>query len=193
MTRDPIIIADTGPLIRLAAAGLLDAIRLTNREVVMVDRIEEEACGDASKPFAAEIADWIQRMGSAMTHAQTLEGIAIRTLRAEAVTEDDVQNLKRKLRNSGERAIREYIESIRPRDADAVLVLYEDGAIPKLMQAADVPLPLMTTRAFANLLSERGYNRDAARAMDAISARFNTRPPVVSRIEPYWVDEEEGG
>ena len=192
-TRDPIVIADTGPLIRLAAAGLLDAIALTNRQVVMVDRIEEEACGDASKPFAAEIAAWLTRMGSAVTRAQTLEGIAIRTLRAEAATAEDYVNLKRKLRNSGERAIREYVESIDPRDADAVLVLYEDGAIPKLMQAADVPLTMMTTRAFANLLGERGHNRDAAKAIDAISAEFNTRPPTVSRIEPYWTEEESGG
>ena len=190
VTAVPIIIADTGPLIRLAAADLLDAVRLTNRQVVMVDRIEEEACADASKPFAAEITSWIKHMGSAITHAQTLEGIAIRTLRAEAVTPEDHQNLKRKLRNSGERAIREYVESISPRDADAVLVLYEDGAIPKLMQAADVPLTMMTTRAFANLLSERGHNRDAARAIDAISAEFNTRPPTVSRIEPYWTEDD---
>ena len=190
MSDDPIIIADTGPLIRLAAANLLDAMRLTNRQVVIVDRIEEEACGDANKPFAAEIAQWIDRMGAAITHAQTLEGVAIRTLRAEAATPEDAQNLKRKLRNSGERAIREYVESISPRDADSVLVLYEDGAIPKLMQAADVPLTLMTTRAFANLLSERGHNRDAARALDAVSAEYHTRPPTTSRIDPYWVEED---
>lgn len=191
MSSDPIIIADTGPLIRLAAAGLLDGIRLTNREVVLVDRIEEEACGDPDKPFAAEIAGWIVRMGAALTRAQTLEGVAIRTLRAEAVSDEDRQNLKRKLRNSGERAIREYVESIAPRDADDVLVLYEDGAIPKLMQAADVPLTLMTTRAFASLLTERGYNRDAARALEAIAQEYNMRPPMVSRIEPYWVDDAD--
>ncbi len=45
MTRDdrqPIIVADAGPLIRLAAAGLLDTMRGLNRRIVLVDRIEEE-------------------------------------------------------------------------------------------------------------------------------------------------------
>ena len=55
--RDPIVMADTGPLIRLAAAGLLDGLRATNRRVVIVDRVEAEATQDRSKPFANEIAD----------------------------------------------------------------------------------------------------------------------------------------
>jgi hypothetical protein len=36
--RQPIIVADAGPLIRLAAAGLLDALRGLNRRLVLVDR-----------------------------------------------------------------------------------------------------------------------------------------------------------
>ncbi|MEN3150187.1 hypothetical protein ABCW43_23060 [Neorhizobium sp. IRAMC:178] len=36
LDRAPIVIADAGPLIRLAAAGLLDAMRLTNRKIVIV-------------------------------------------------------------------------------------------------------------------------------------------------------------
>ena len=50
--RQPIIVADAGPLIRLAAAGLLDTLRGLNRRVVLVDRIEDEVVGDQSKPFA---------------------------------------------------------------------------------------------------------------------------------------------
>jgi hypothetical protein len=187
----PIIVADSGPLIRLAAAGLLDAVRLTNRQVVLVDRIEEGARGDRAKPFAAEIADWIDRMGPAITRAETLEGIAIQALRARAATPEDGLTLKRKLRDSGERAIREYVESIAPRDADQALVLYEDGNIPKLMQAASVPLTMMTTRAFARLLTERGYNPDAARALEAIRGDYNLKPSSVTRIEPSFAPDEE--
>ncbi len=190
-SHDPIIVADAGPLIRLAAAGLLDAIRLTNRQVVMVDRIEEEVCGDRSKPFADEIADWIARMGPAISRAETLEGIAIQALRARAATPEDVLVLKRKLRDSGERAIREYVESIAPRDADQALVLYEDGNIPKLMQAASVPLTMMTTRAFAHLLTERGYNPDAERALEAIKGAYNLKPSSVTRIEPSFLPDED--
>src|ERR1700712_6088218 len=109
--RDPIIIADAGPLIRLAAAGLLDSMRLTNRQVVVVDRVEEEACGDPSKPFAAEILAWMARMKGAIEHAETLEGIAIAALRLRDPTPENQLMLKRAMRNSGERAIREYVET----------------------------------------------------------------------------------
>ncbi len=190
-SHDPIVVADAGPLIRLAAAGLLDAIRLTNRQVVIVERIEEDLCGDRTKPFAAEIADWIDRMGPAIRHAETLEGIAIQALRARAATPEDVMTLKRKLRDSGERAIREYVESIAARDADQALVLYEDGNIPKLMQAASVPLTMMTTRAFAHLLTERGYNPDAERVLEAIRGAYNLKPSSVTRIEPSFVPDED--
>ena len=55
--RQPIIVADAGPLIRLAAAGLLDTLRGLNRRIVLVDRVEDAVAGDRTKPFAAEIAD----------------------------------------------------------------------------------------------------------------------------------------
>jgi hypothetical protein len=74
--QDPIIIADPGPLIRLAAAELLDTMRLTNRRIVLVDRIEEEVCGDPSKPFASEISAWIASMNGALERAETFEAIA---------------------------------------------------------------------------------------------------------------------
>ncbi len=114
LDRDPIVIADAGPLIRLAAAGLLDSMRLTNRRIVIVDRIEEEVCSDLSKPYAPEIQAWMMSMNGAIEHAETLEGIAIAALRERATTSEAQDKLKRALRNSAERAIREYIETDGP-------------------------------------------------------------------------------
>jgi hypothetical protein len=185
--RDPIIIADAGPLIRLAAAELLDSMRLTNRKVVIVDRIEEEVCGDLSKPFAPEISAWMTSMGAAIEHAETLEGIAIEALRQRASTDEDQARLKRALRNSGERAIREYVETMAPQDTDDALILYEDSAVPNLMAAASVPVMLMTTRAFARMVAERGYNRDAVQALEAISTLYNLKPVVNTVIETNTV------
>ena len=37
--RQPIVVADAGPLIRLAAAGILDTLRGLNRRIVLVDRV----------------------------------------------------------------------------------------------------------------------------------------------------------
>jgi hypothetical protein len=181
--RDPIVIADVGPLIRLVAADLLDAMRLNNRRIVIVDRIEEEVAGDPSKPFATEISAWMDRMGSAIEHAETLEGIAIQTLRLRAKTDEEQARLKRTMRKSGERAIREYVEMINPEDVGETLVLYEDSAVPALMAAATVPMTLMTTRAFARMIAERGYNRDAVRALEAIASLHNLKPMVHTIIE----------
>lgn len=180
---DPIVIADAGPLIRLAAADLLDTMRLTNRKIVIVDRIEEEVASDLSKPFATEIARWMESMGDAIEHAETLEGIAIKALRQRADTDEEQARLKRAVRNSGERAIREYVEMMNPDDEGEALVLYEDGAVPALMAAATVPMTLMTTRAFARMIAERGYNRDAIRALEAIASLYNLKPAVHTIIE----------
>jgi hypothetical protein len=187
----PIIVADAGPLIRLAAAGLLDSMRLTNRRVVMVDRVEEEACADRSKPFANEIAEWIARMGDAIEHAVTTEGLGIARRRELARKSPEQEAaLRRALRDSGERAIREYIELFRPAEAASALVLYEDSAVPALMAAATVPMTLMSTRAFVRLVAERGYNRDAVKALETIAGQFNLKPPISTTVEPNTIYDE---
>ncbi|OLP52693.1 hypothetical protein BJF92_14910 [Rhizobium rhizosphaerae] len=182
-TRDPIIIADARPLIRLAAADLLEAIRLTNRQIVLVDRVEDEVCGDPSKPFASEVADWLSRMQDAVIRAPTLEGLAIATLRQQSAQGNAAaaERLKKALRHSGERAIREYVEMIEPSDVETALVLYEDGAVPNLMSAANVPMVLMTTRAFVREVIDRGYNGDALQALE--STGYHLKPPIRTVIE----------
>jgi hypothetical protein len=191
--RDPIIIADAGPLIRLAAAGLLDSMRLTNRQVVVVDRVEEEACGDPSKPFAAEISAWMARMNGAIEHAETLEGIAIAALRLRDPTPANQLMLKRAMLNSGERAIREYVETINPQESEHALVLYEDGAVPSLMAAATVSMTLMSTRAFVRMIAERGYNADAVKALEAIASTYSLKPVVNTIIEANTSPEDQIG
>ena len=79
--RQPIIVADAGPLIRLAAAGLLDTLRGLNRRIVLVDRVEDEIIGDRSKPFAAEIAAWLAIMGDAILRVETVTGHGIAALK----------------------------------------------------------------------------------------------------------------
>jgi hypothetical protein len=98
--RQLIIVADTGPLIRLAAAGLLDTLRGLNRRIVLVDRVEDEVIGDRSKPFAREIAAWIASMGDAILRVETVTGVGIETLRRETRTAERDQLLKSALRDS---------------------------------------------------------------------------------------------
>jgi hypothetical protein len=181
---EPIIIADAGPLIRLAAAGLLESLRGLNRRIVLVDRVEDEVCGDPAKPFAADVAQWLVKMGSAVQRARTVEGIGIASLREKAATPEDFSFLKRSLRDSGERAIREFVESYDPQGSISVIVVYEDRDTPALMAAARVPMTLMTTRRFARQVAEWGVNADAVEALESIANRFDLKPPIVTQIDP---------
>jgi hypothetical protein len=181
--RDPIVMADTGPLIRLAAAGLLDGLRATNRRVVIVDRVEAEATRDRSKPFANEIAEWIERNADAIERPRTVIGAGIEKLEAELSTPEQQRVLKAALRNSGEKAIRDFLEEWAPASSGA-LVVYEDEDVPIVLQATRVPIQLMTTRRFARQLVEWGVNVDAVKAIEEVAKTFPTKPSMSGEIDP---------
>jgi hypothetical protein len=181
--RDPIVMADTGPLIRLAAAGLLDGLRSTNRRVVIVDRVVAEATADRTKPFADEIAQWIERNADGIERPRTLVGLAIERLQAGPRTPEEDRLLKATARNSGEAAIREFLETWVPGTPGA-LVIYEDEDVPHVLQTTRVALVLMTTRRFARQLVEWGINVDATAAIEEVAKRFNTRPSMIASIDP---------
>jgi hypothetical protein len=171
---DPIVIADTGPLIRLAAAGLLDGQRATNRRVVIVDRVEAEATRDPSKPFAQEIAAWIARNGDTIERPRTVVGIGIEKLEESTRTPEEERLLKSALRNSAERAIRDFLEDWIPGTPGA-LVVFEDEDVPQTLQTTRVPLILMTTRRFARQLADWGVNVDAVAAMEDVAKTFKIK------------------
>jgi hypothetical protein len=181
--RDPIVMADTGPLIRLAAAGLLDGLRATNRRVVIVDRVEAEATQDRSKPFAKEIAEWIARNSDSIERPRTVIGAGIEKLKSEQSTPEQERLLKAALRNSGEKAIRDFLEEWAPATRGA-LVVYEDEDVPIVLQATRIPLMLMTTRRFARQLAEWGINVDAVAAIEEVAKTFATRPSMSGEIDP---------
>jgi hypothetical protein len=181
--RDPIVMADTGPLIRLAAAGLLDGLRATNRRVVIVDRVEAEATQDRSKPFANEIAAWIERNADAIERPRTVIGAGVQQLESEPNTPEQQRLLKAALRNSGEKAIRDFLEDWAPATAGA-LVVYEDEDVPQALQTTRVPLVLMTTRRFARQLVEWGINVDAVKAIEEVAKTFNTKTSMFGEIDP---------
>jgi hypothetical protein len=181
--RDPIVMADTGPLIRLAAAGLLDALRATNRRVVIVDRVEAEATQDRTKPFANEIAAWIERNSDAIERPRTVIGAGIQQLESEPNTPEQQRVLKAALRNSGEKAIRDFLEDWAPAAAGA-LVVYEDEDVPEALQTTRVPLVLMTTRRFARQLVEWGINLDAVAAIEEVAKTFTTKISMFGEIDP---------
>ncbi len=180
--RQPIIVADAGPLIRLAAAGLLDTMRGLNRPIVLVDRVEAEVTGDLSKPFAREIADWLAAMGDAILRVQTIVGVGIDALRHAQRTPDQDKLLKQSLRDSGELALREFVGHWQPSETSSAIVVYEDQRVAALFVAADFPVTIMTTRKFAELLGDWGVNVDASRALEGIAALYDLKPALIAEI-----------
>lgn len=183
--RQPIIVADTGPLIRLAAAGLLETMRLLNRRVVLVDRIEDEAIADLTKPFAEDIKAWIALMGDAIWHVPTVEGQGIKSLRNSADTPELRRLLRNAMRNSGERAIREFVEIHAPKNAEEALVVYEDIDLHDQLAATMVPLTAVTTRRFAQILNEWGINVDAEELLSRIPPRLDLKPAQTTIFTPF--------
>jgi hypothetical protein len=181
--RQPIIVADAGPLLRLAAAGLLDTLRGLNRRIVLVDRVEDEVIGDRSKPFAPEIAAWIERSGDSILRVRTVTGEGIESLRARARTSEEDKLLKTALRDSGELALREFVGHWRPTESASALVVYEDARVAVLFLDSDFSVTLMTTLAFAETLAEWGINADAVSALQKISPRYHLKPAAVGTYE----------
>ena len=183
-SREPIVIADAGPILRLAAAGLLPMLARLNRRIVIVDRVEDELVGDASKPYAPEIAAWIASEGEALLRVQTIIGEGIASLKGRARTSDEDVRLKSGLRNSGELALREFVDLWRPDSVSSAVILYEDRKVPNLFLEVDYPITLMTTRAFVRTVASWGVNLDAPAALEAVAALYDLKPAMIGEIDP---------
>jgi hypothetical protein len=183
-SREPIVIADAGPILRLAAAGLLPMLARLNRRVVLVDRVEDELIGDASKPFAEDIRAWIETEGDALLRVPTIIGEGIAALKARSRTPEEDARLKSGLRNSGELALREFVDLWRPDTVSSAIVLYEDRKVPNLFLEVDYPVTLMTTRAFVRTVASWGVNLDAPAALEAVAAIYDLKPAMIGEIDP---------
>ena len=182
--RQPIIVADAGPLIRLAAAGLLDGLRGLNRGIVLVDRVEDEVIGDLTKPFASEIKHWLDRMGTAIERVKTVTGAGIESLRSKVRNVEEDALLKSALQDSGEQALREFVGRWRPDETSSAVVVYEDRKVPSLFLDAEFPVRLMTTRYFVSVISSWGLNSDAVEALETIAGVFDLKPSLVADFDP---------
>ena len=183
-SREPIVIADAGPLLRLAAAGLLPMLARLNRRIVLVDRVEDELVGDPDKPYAREIAQWIAAEGEALLRVSTIIGEGIAALKGRARTAEEEARLKSGLRNSGELALREFVDLWRPDSLASAVVLYEDRKVPNLFLEVDYPVTLMTTRAFVRTVASWGINLDAPAALEAVAAIYDLKPAMIGEIDP---------
>jgi hypothetical protein len=162
-----VVMADSSPLIHLAAVEHLDLL-FEFGHVVIADVVRSETCLDQNKPFAPEIAAWIDaNLGSRLSLAETELG---------PLYEMAVKTGVKRPRNSGERAIVEWLAENIVHEGGPALIIYENGKIPTMLRREGLPedVVVTTSRYFLRLSQERGLLADAEETWDRI-AKLDTR------------------
>lgn len=153
--RPDLIVPDTGPLIHLAQADALHLLHEIGGRVVIADMVALEATQDMSKPGAREIQAWIDAGSQPGSNAPILIApTEIGELFLQARKSDPGIRPK----NAGELAILEWLSSYVDRTGHAVLIVYENGKIPRFVRETglDLDTDVLTTRAFLELAQRRG-------------------------------------
>lgn len=172
-----LIVPDTSPLIHLAAVGHLPLLNALGHVVVM-DVVAFEATADLTKPFAPEIAAWVEageREGSNLPVriARTEIGEAYRLARqADSAF---------RMRNGGEQAILNWLAETLPTTRGPALVVYESGRVPRMIRReglGDVVV-VATTRALLVFAEQEGLITSAEATWKAITERAPGASPEV--------------
>lgn len=183
LPRPTVILPDTTPLILLAAGNAL-AVLTDMGPVVVVDIVALEATHYQDKPYAKEIAAWLEA------------GQATGSNRPVAIVESELGPLYRlalaqglkKPRHSGEIAIAQWLEDELASIGGPALVVYEDGAVPLMLarQGLAAEVAATTTRNLLTLAQELGYVADAEAIWSQIVEAVPTANPasVFTRIKP---------
>jgi hypothetical protein len=145
--RPSIVMADSSPPIHLAAAGQLDLL-FKFGDVVVVDVVRLETCFDQSKPFAPEIAEWIQS-----NSIGTNRRVALADTDLGPIYELALKSGLRPPRNSGERAMVDWLADNVVHAGGPALVIYENGKIPNMLRREGLPedVVVVTSRYFLRL------------------------------------------
>lgn len=180
--RPDLIVPDTGPLIHLACADALPLLHEIGGRVVVADMVAIEATQDPSKPGAREIAAWIDAGRQPGSNAPVLVApTEIGELFLQARKTDPTI----RPRNAGELAILEWLGGyVEHGDhaGDAVLIVYENGNIPRFVRETglDLDTDVLTTRAFLELAERRGVIADAGEVWRRIVAAAPTANPDIT-------------
>jgi hypothetical protein len=184
--RPDVIVPDTGPLVHLAQAGALGLLHEIGRRVVVTDMVAIEATAELAKPGAADIRDWLEAGRAPGSNAPisieaTDVGRAFQTARRADPTF--------RWRGAGELSILEWLRDEVDRAERAVLIVYENGKVPRLIgdYGIDADIDIVTTRAFLELAERqkvvgsadevwRRITEAAPSANPAITVTMHRRP-----------------
>ncbi len=174
LPRPTVIVPDTAPLIHLAAGDALHVLTDMG-PVVVVDVVVLEATASLDKPYARQVAAWIedgQQAGSnaPVTLVETELGALYRLALASGLKAP---------RNTGEIAIADWLADNLLRLGGPALVVYENGRVPNMLAREGVAatVAVATTRNLLEMAQEQGLIADAAAVWARISAAAPTANP----------------
>ncbi len=170
-----VVVPDMSPLIHLAAAGKLWLLQEFGR-VVVIDMVAYEASADLTRPWASEVAAWLKR-GLGYGANQPVE--IVRTEIGEAYQLARQADPDFKMRDAGERAIRDWLVDTLPELGGPALVIYEDKKMPRLIQREHLEevVVMATTRAVLAFAQERGLIASAEDVWNDIVTRAEGASP----------------
>ena len=176
-----VVLPDTSPLVHLAAADALHILTGLGR---VVDVVALEATNDLSKPYAPEIAAWIEEGGQLGSNRPVeVAGTDLGPLYKLAL-----DNNFKPPRNAGEIGITEWLaEELRHLGGPA-LVVYENGRIPGMLAREGMAgtVAVATTRNLLELAEREGLIPSADDVWIQIQKAAPTANPasVITYINP---------
>lgn len=182
--RPDLIVPDTGPLIHLAQVNALHLLHQIGGRVVIADMVAIEATQDMANPGAREIEAWIEAGCQPGSNAPVLVApTEIGELFQQARRTDPTI----RPRNAGELAILEWLGSyVEHMDhaGHAVLIVYENGKIPRFVRETglDLDTDVLTTRAFLELAERRGAIASADEFWRRIAEAAPTANPDINMM-----------
>lgn len=181
--RPTVILPDASPLVHLAAANALHVLTDLG-PVVVVDVVALEATNDRSKPYAAEIAAWIEGGGAPGSNRP----VEIAATELGPLYKLALDQGMKPPRNAGEIGITAWLaDELRDLGGPA-LVVYENGRIPNMLAREGIAktIAVATTRNLLELAQREGLIPDAETVWVQIVKAAPTANPasVLTYINP---------
>jgi hypothetical protein len=169
-----VVIPDAAPLIHLAAGDALTVLNGMGR-VVVPDVVQLEASFFLDKPYAREIAAWIEA-GQLPGSNQPVEIAETEIGGLYRIALD--QGLRRP-RNAGEIGIATWLAENLAHIGGPALVVYENGRVPNMLSREGVAavVAVATTRNMLHMAQEEGIIPDAEALWERITAAIPTVNP----------------